>query len=108
MYACIDLASSSAFAVGAVDEPAAKGGENTVPSAFFFVPGGVDTICLGAGIEGESEWCRLASDRTLSRKGTLGTRLPRLSFSLGLQLAFIFKNVRPNAITTLDIGQEFL
>ena len=59
---------SSAFAAGAVDEPAAGGGENTVRGEFLVVLGGADMVCWGAGTEGDSELCCLASDRTLSRK----------------------------------------
>ena len=60
---------ASAFAAGAVDEPAAGGGENVVPSAFLVVLGGADMVCWGAGTEVKVS-CVVwrASDRMLSRK----------------------------------------
>ena len=59
---------SSAFATGAVDEPANEGGGNIVPGAFLVVLGGADIGCWEAGAEGKRERCCLAGDRPLSRK----------------------------------------
>ena len=58
---------SSVFAGGAVDEPAAEGGENIVRGAFLAILGGANIVCWGVGTEGKRAWCCLASDRTLSR-----------------------------------------
>ena len=48
---------ASAFAAGAVDEAAAGGGKNIVPSAFLVVLGGADIACWGAGTEGKRGLC---------------------------------------------------
>ena len=47
------LARRAVFAVGAVGEPGAEGGEDIGPNASFTLLGGVDIVYLGAGTEGK-------------------------------------------------------